>query len=228
MVDSQLSYLDGYCERAGMAGLWAEPLNALTNLAFIIAALMAAAYYRQTPVALKKSLEIPLLIVILMAIGVGSGAWHTLATKSAMLGDVIPIALFIHVYLVTFLIRLMRFRLFPAIAFWLGFIGFSFTMEYFLPNDLLNGTLMYIPTYLVLLLFLGILARRGHPARTSLQTIIAIWTVSLIFRTIDLEICSSLHIGTHFLWHVLNAVVLYRLLVLLLKFGHYSRPFGPR
>lgn len=222
MTDSQLSYLDGYCERAGMAGFWAEPLNAVTNLAFILAAVMAIAYYRKTPIALKKSLEVPFLIFILIAIGIGSGAWHTLATKSAMLGDVIPIALFIHIYMVTFLIRIMRFRLLPAVAFWLGFLGFSFAVEYFLPNDLLNGTLMYIPTYLVLLLFLGILARRGHEARKPLQTVIAIWTFSLIFRTIDIEICPTFHTGTHFLWHVLNAVVLYRLLVLLLKFGHYS------
>ena len=31
--------IDGYCERLG-PGFWAEPLNALTNLAFLIAALV--------------------------------------------------------------------------------------------------------------------------------------------------------------------------------------------
>jgi hypothetical protein len=33
--------IDAYCERLG-PGLWAEPLNALTNLAFIVAALICA------------------------------------------------------------------------------------------------------------------------------------------------------------------------------------------
>jgi hypothetical protein len=34
----------------------------------------------------------------------------------------------------------------------------------------------------------------------------------LVFRTIDRAVCSSVPIGTHFIWHLLNAVVLYVLL----------------
>ena len=36
--NSTLTYFDSYCERAGEIGLWAEPLNAITNIAFLLAA----------------------------------------------------------------------------------------------------------------------------------------------------------------------------------------------
>jgi hypothetical protein len=35
-----------------------------------------------------------------------------------------------------------------------------------------------------------------------------LFAISLAFRTADLEICATLPIGTHFLWHLLNGAVL--------------------
>jgi hypothetical protein len=40
----------------------------------------------------------------------------------------------------------------------------------------------------------------------------AVFVTSLIFRVIDLDICGLLPVGTHFLWHILNAVVIYLVL----------------
>lgn len=37
----------------------------------------------------------------------------------------------------------------------------------------------------------------------------AVFLASLTFRSIDDAICSHVAIGTHFLWHILNGVVLY-------------------
>jgi hypothetical protein len=37
---------------------------------------------------------------------------------------------------------------------------------------------------------------------------------------LDMSICNSLPIGTHFLWHLLNAYVLYRLLTALMPAIH--------
>lgn len=228
MADTQLSYLDKYCERAGDAGLWAEPLNAITNLAFILAAILAFAIYTRQHLPLRRTWEIPILILLLVAIGLGSGAWHTFATHAAMLGDVIPIALFIHLYLVMFLIRIIRFGVWPSIGCWIGFVGVSSLFEMVLPNDLLNGTIMYIPTYGVMILLVGALRTLDHPAFRDLRTVLFIWTASLIFRTIDLEVCPMLHIGTHFLWHAINAVVLYKLVILLLKYGYVTPETAPR
>jgi len=54
-------------------------------------------------------------------------------------------------------------------------------------------------------------AARGH-ARRGLELAVLIFTVSLAVRTIDLAICDTFPLGTHFLWHLLNATVLYVLL----------------
>ena len=69
-------YIDIYCERTTGA-FWAEPINALTNLAFIIAALVVwpAAWRRP-----ERSLLELTVIALVGVIGVGSFLFHTLAT----------------------------------------------------------------------------------------------------------------------------------------------------
>ena len=42
--------------------------------------------------------------------------------------------------------------------------------------------------------------------------------IALTFRTVDLSVCSYIPMGTHFLWHLLNALVLYRLLIAATRF----------
>ena len=78
-----------YCERTGPA-FWAEPVNALTNAAFLIAAalLCRRADVRGDPPALA-------LAILTGIVGIGSFLFHTLAVHWSMLADVIPIALFI-------------------------------------------------------------------------------------------------------------------------------------
>jgi hypothetical protein len=44
-----------------------------------------------------------------------------------------------------------------------------------------------------------------------------VFCVSLIFRAIDPAVCPSFPIGTHFLWHVLNGLMVGLLLQLLLR-----------
>src|SRR5512144_698817 len=87
--------VDGYCERVS-DGFWAEPLNALTNAAFLIAAVVAFVWTRR---AERCDLGLELLIGITAVIGLGSFLFHTLATRWAAIADIVPILLFIVVYL---------------------------------------------------------------------------------------------------------------------------------
>nr|WP_272209984.1 ceramidase domain-containing protein [Marinicella sp. W31]MDC2875834.1 ceramidase domain-containing protein [Marinicella sp. W31] len=84
------NFIDLYCERTA-AGFWNEPVNALTNLAFILAALIAwpTAWHRP-----QRSLIEMTVIALVAAIGVGSFLFHTLATPLSGALDVIPIWLF--------------------------------------------------------------------------------------------------------------------------------------
>ena len=91
MDDDWGRVIDGYCERTGPE-FWSEPVNAATNAAFLIAAL----------VMLRRTGGRPplagVLIALLAAIGVGSFLFHTFATAWAATADVAPIALFVLVY----------------------------------------------------------------------------------------------------------------------------------
>jgi hypothetical protein len=54
----------------------------------------------------------------------------------------------------------------------------------------------------------------------------------MTFRTIDYEVCrwavrGARGVGTHFLWHILNAVVLYVLLLAAIRQGALGYPAGP-
>src|SRR5215469_8671870 len=87
--------IDLYCERTD-ASFWAEPANTLTNAAFLIAA--AAAFWLWHRAGSRDWPALALIIVV-VAVGIGSFAFHTLATRGAVLADIIPIAIFIYGYL---------------------------------------------------------------------------------------------------------------------------------
>ena len=68
--------IDLYCERQGPA-LWAEPVNALTNFAFLAAGWATWRLMRRRAVRLAS---VGILPALMLAVAVGSGLFHTLAT----------------------------------------------------------------------------------------------------------------------------------------------------
>jgi hypothetical protein len=150
------------------------------------------------------------LIVVVAVVGLGSFAFHTLATRGAMLLDVTPIGFFIYGY---FLLALRRFLLLSwrvALALLVGFITLSLALASYVPREVLNGSSGYLPA-LAALIVLGWLLR-SHGAGQALLVAAGLFIISLIFRIADLEVCPRWPLGTHFLWHVFNAAVLYTVL----------------
>lgn len=82
--------VDLYCERTDPT-FWAEPINALTNISFILAAWGAWHLARRST---TLSPVIWLLLTTIVAIGIGSFLFHTLATSWARVLDVLPILVF--------------------------------------------------------------------------------------------------------------------------------------
>src|SRR5262245_44473972 len=109
--------VDLYCERVTPL-FWAEPVNALSNIGFLIAAFAAFRLWRREG---EGDLPILILIVVVAAVGLGSFAFHTLATRGAMLLDVVPIGIFIYGY---FLLALRRFLLLSWPAALTGLVAF--------------------------------------------------------------------------------------------------------
>ncbi len=201
-----------YCERGLDGGFWAEPLNALTNGAFIVAGLAVWALVSRRPTA-DRSIFHPILAFLIVIIGVGSFLFHTFATRWSALADVIPIGIFMLLYFVVASAWFLRLPLWGTAAATLGFIGLMWAVRT-VPctgTACMNGSIGYMPAFLALALIGGILVARGHPAGCGVLLSGALFAVSLAFRTVDRDTCGDLSIGTHSLWHLLNAVVLYGL-----------------
>src|SRR5712671_2701103 len=201
--------IDLYCERTD-ASFWAEPANALSNAAFLIAA--AAAFWlwrRRSGSDCRRDWPALALIVVVVAVGFGSFAFHTLATRGAMLADVIPIAIFIYGYLLLALRRFLGLAAGVAVAIVVVYAVGAQALSWLVPPRTLNGSIGYLPALAALI----VVARAAHgQARRGLELAVMIFTVSLALRTIDLAACDTFPLGTHFSWHLLNGLVLFVLL----------------
>jgi hypothetical protein len=190
-------YVDGYCERVE-PGFWAEPLNAVSNLAFLVAAiaLWVVARHGRTRV----------LAVLVGLIFLGSGAFHTTATTWGAAADTGFILLFLLYYVVLFT---HDFAGMPWRMAWLTVPAFVVvTVLVVLGADAagFGGPGMYLSALLVLA---GMAVWWHGPERRLFVAAGLVFTISLTFRTLDGPLCGALPIGTHYVWHVLNAVTLY-------------------
>jgi hypothetical protein len=79
--------MDAYCERVGM-GLLAEPLNAVSNVSFLLAAWAAWVVAKRTG---ALSAGVRALIAIGASVGIGSILWHTYPTMLTLILDSVPI-----------------------------------------------------------------------------------------------------------------------------------------
>ena len=203
-----------YCERVD-ASFFAEPINAFTNIFFIIAAYMSYRYMKQQSSKLKVQNSIVMLSCILVCIGIGSFLWHTVALPWAMLADVIPITLFIYVYLFSFVHYVLEKKMSVAVSALVLFSIVNYGIENFVDKNLFNGSISYAPA--LLSLFILALFSKKKEGISLFISAIFLFLLSLVFRSIDFMVCESLAFGTHFLWHTCNATMLYMLMVFLIK-----------
>ena len=117
--------IDIYCERMGPE-FWAEPVNAVTNAAFLIAAGWVLVVLRREG---RLEAGTGLLLALLTAIGIGSFLFHTVATRWAALADVLPIMLFILAYLALTMRRGFRLTWWWAGGITLAFLPASFAVS---------------------------------------------------------------------------------------------------
>jgi hypothetical protein len=197
--------VDLYCERTD-ASFWSEPANALTNTAFLIAAGAALWSWRRAGSRDGAALA---LIAVVAAVGLGSFTFHTVATRGAALADVIPIAVFIYGYLLLALRRFLALPLAISAVAVAAYAAGAQVLTRLAPPHALNGSIDYVPPLIALILVAR--AARG-PAQHGLNLAVMLFTVSLALRSVDLAACDTFPLGTHFIWHLLNAAVLYVLM----------------
>ncbi|SEF28330.1 Ceramidase [Amycolatopsis pretoriensis] len=185
-------YVDGYCERVA-PGLWGEPLNDLSNLAFLVAAILV---WR-----LAKGDRIGRLLAVLIGlVFVASSVFHLVATRWAGAADSGAILVFVLVYAVVFVREFWSRR-----WAWVAAPGF---LALTVVTALLGGGL-YLAPLIGLFAFAAVLAYQRDTAWTRFAVAGAVFALSLSLRTLDRDVCDYVPVGTHFLWHLLNGLVLY-------------------
>lgn len=220
-----------YCERGASVALLAEPFNAASNAAFVLAALAALWLLLRRP-RLERSADHFLFIALVFVIGLGSLAFHLFATQGSELADIIPIDVFMLVYLGFALNRLLGvppgWTVLTLIGFaaivvltmqvkcWGGGVGFPDTSVTD-AKECLNGSLVYLPALAAMAIVGGLLCERGQRAAPLILWAALVFAASVTFRSLDIVLCDAYAIeghkvGTHFVWHLLNGLALFLLL----------------
>lgn len=193
--------VDGYCERL-TPGYWAEPVNAVTNLAFVVAA--AVMWRRTAGLPLARA-----MVLVLAAIGVGSYLFHTHANRVTGVMDVIPIVAFILLYVFAAsrdFLRLAPWQAGLATVAFLPYAAATVPLWSMVPG--LGSSAGYAPVPVLILFYAWLLRRRAPATSQGLAAGAGLLVLSLVFRTLDEPLCAVWPMGTHFLWHLLNAVML--------------------
>ena len=193
--------IDAYCERTDPS-YWSEPVNAVTNLAFIVSAIVM---WRRC----AERTGGRVLAAILFAIGVGSWLFHTHATPWAAMADTMPILLFTLVYIFLANRDFWGWPVWGAGLGALAYIPYTAVLTPVfeaLPFSTISS--FYWPLPVLIFAYAALLRRRAPELARNLAIGAGILCVSLTARSLDEPLCAAIPLGTHFLWHILNAVML--------------------
>jgi hypothetical protein len=195
--------MDFYCERTNEQ-IFNEPVNAISNIFFIIVSLSLIKILRRNQSNKIYYIQ-PILIFF---IGIGSFLFHLKPNIITLYSDVIPIFLFSLSFIFFFNRDVININyLNNALLFLLFFFLFLFITPK-LNYEILNGSEFYFANYF----FLGIYTIWLYFKKSDFFQLLLLgfifFNLSILLRSLDNHICEYFSIGTHFLWHFLNAYLL--------------------
>ena len=193
--------IDIYCERLDI-GIWAEPINSVTNAAFIVAAIFMW-------LRCKNMVEGRILSFILFSIGCGSFVHHTFAQTWAAILDVTAILIFILTYIFVANRRFLALSKMVSVIGVILFFPYQLVLASILSNiQFFGSSVQYISVAILIFIYSGFLRKSEPNLSRGLFFGATILCLSIVFRIIDEPLCSILSVGTHFVWHILNAIML--------------------
>jgi hypothetical protein len=216
--------VDIYCERTS-ASIFAEPLNAVSNLAFLIAGWVAWEEFRRSRHS-RDDGHLVAIIALVPIVGIGSFTFHTVATRWASWADVIPILIFMLLYLWLAMRRYLEWPRGLTLMVLAVFLLSTLALEAMVPEQVLWGGAMYLPTVAACLLIVLAPMEADRQVRRTIALAVGFFLLGFTFRTLDVPLCTSFPVGTHYFWHVSNAIVVY-LLVHAANLHAGGRPLGP-
>ena len=149
------------------------------------------------------------LAFILGMIGIASFLFHSVATAWAGALDVLFILLFTLLYIFVATEDFLGLPRRSALVVTLGYFPFSVVVDWLtLPLSVLGSTRIYIPILILITLYSLILYKKFPYLSRGLAMGALLLTISMFARSVDLPLCETIPTGTHFLWHVINAIML--------------------
>ena len=195
--------MDFYCERTNQQ-IFNEPINAISNIFFIIVSLSLIKILRKNQSNKIYYIQ-PILIFF---IGIGSFLFHLNPNIITLYSDVIPIFLFSLSFIFFFNRDVININyLNNALLFVLFFFLFLFITPK-LSYEILNGSEFYFANYFFLTMYTIWLYFKKSDFFQLLLLGFIFFNLSILLRSLDNHICEYFSIGTHFLWHFLNAYLL--------------------
>tara|TARA_B100000035_G_scaffold235688_1_gene203950 strand:+ start:919 stop:1551 length:633 start_codon:yes stop_codon:yes gene_type:complete len=195
--------MDFYCERTN-GQIFNEPVNAISNIFFIIVSLSLIKILRKNQSNKIYYIQ-PILIFF---IGIGSFLFHLNPNIITLYSDVIPIFLFSLSFIFFFNRDIININyLNNALLFLLFFFLFLFITPK-INYEILNGSEFYFANYFFLTMYTIWLYLKKSDFFQLLLLGFIFFNLSILLRSLDNHICEYFSIGTHFLWHFLNAYLL--------------------
>ena len=206
-----------YCERASL-DFFGEPFNSITNIFFMITAFLVLRLYRDY-----------ISFFSIAFIGLSSFAFHTYQNSFTGLLDILAIIIFMLIYTTNIYKKLIGFNFFYSSFIALSFVISCYLFGILLRNSVIGTSSFYFPI-IFHLLFLIIYFRYINLDFNYLKYLvlsITIFSTSIILRVIDQSVCNIFPLGTHFLWHMLNAIFLFFLIKFFYLVCNRSTPEKP-
>ncbi len=193
-----------YCEN-NTSFLFNEPFNIITNLTFFVSAFFL--FKRKSFFKEMKDPLVCLFFLMIIATGLGSTLFHSFRSTLTHALDFVPIyILFITLFYGS--IRAMSNGVICVLS-TLIFI----TVEVLIAQNVtretlsLNGSINHLFTIFVFSIIIFLL--KGNVKTQSGQRALKLFFMALMFRIIDLRVCETVNVGTHFLWHLLCGTAVY-------------------
>ena len=195
--------MDFYCERTNNQ-IFNEPINAVSNIFFIIVSISLFKILRKNQSDKIYYIQ-PILIFF---IGIGSFLFHLKPNLITLYSDIIPIFLFSLSFIFLFNRNVIKISNLNSALLFILFLTLLLFITPKLKYEILNGSEFYFANYFFLAMYTIWLYFKKSDFFQLLFLGFIFFNLSILLRSIDNYICNYLSIGTHFLWHFLNAYLL--------------------